>query len=89
MTDATVQTAKLTITYNGQQGDLPDEVDFHLAEAAVKQIATEVVRAGGIAGIDADPNANFTDFVVDSYPSREDLPINRLVLRPKTPFGCN
>jgi hypothetical protein len=80
--------AKLTITYNGQQGDLPDPVSYDSTDEALKQVATESVRDGYIPGIDADANVNFTDFVVDRFPARDDVPFNRLSLRPKTPFGA-
>ena len=81
-----VAQATLNITYNGQQGNLPDLVPYDLTDAEVKRIATEAVGQG-IPGITADPNVNFTDFVVDRFPSRADVPENRLSLRPKTPFG--
>lgn len=80
--------AKLTITYGGQQGDLPDLVMYDSADSDLKQVATESVRAGYVPGIDGDQDADFTDFVVDRFPSRDDVPFNRLALRPKTPFGC-
>lgn len=79
------QTAKLNITYKGQQGDLPDEVPYDLSDAEVFRIATEALTAG-IPGIAADPNADLKDFMVDRFPARDDLG-NRLSLRPKTPFG--
>ncbi len=82
-----VEMAKLTITYNGQQGDLPDLVSYDSTDGDLKQIAAESVRDGYIPGIDADPNVDFTDFVVDRFPARDDVPYNRLSLRPKTPFG--
>jgi len=90
------QMAKLNITYNGQQGDLghlddegkfiPDPVPYDLSDADVRRIATESIQQG-IPGIDADPNVNLQDFVVDRFPAREDVPFCRLSLRPKTPFG--
>lgn len=78
--------AKLTITYNGQQGDLPDPVPYDAADADLKRMATESVRDGYVPGIDAAA-AEFADFVVDRFPARADVPYNRLSLRPKTPFG--
>jgi len=78
--------ALLNITVNGQNGDLRDPVSFDATDADVKAWATETVRTGGIPGIDADPNADFHDFVVDRFAERDGLPA-RLVLRPKTPFG--
>ena len=50
------------------------------------QWVTEAVQAG-IPGIDADEAADFGDFVVDRFPAREDIPFNRISIRPKTPFG--
>jgi len=83
-TDATM--ARLTITFNGQQGDLPDLVAYDSTDGDLKQVASESIRSGYIPGIDAT-EADFTDFVVDRFPAREDVPFNRLSLRPKTPFG--
>jgi len=79
--------AKLNITYDGQQGDLPDAVSFDSTDADLMQGATEAVRAGDVPGIDAHPDADFTDFIVDRYPVCAGVPFNRLSLRPKTPFG--
>jgi hypothetical protein len=81
------QMAKLTITFAGQQGDLPDPVSYDASDADLKQMATESVRQGYVPGIDAAPNADFTDFVVDRFEARPDVPYRRLSLRPKTPFG--
>ena len=78
--------AKLSITFNGQQGDLPDPVPYDASEATIKQMASESVRQGYIPGIDAMA-ADFTDFVVDRFPARADVPINRISLRPKAAFG--
>jgi len=80
--------ARLTITYNGQQGDLPDAVTYDSTDADLKQGATEAVRAGDIPGIDAAPEADFTDFIVDRYSANAGVPYARLSLRPKTPFGA-
>lgn len=79
--------AKLTITYNGEQGDLPDPVPYDATDADLKQMASESVREGYVPGISAAADVNFTDFVVDRFPARHDIPFNRLALRPKTPFG--
>jgi hypothetical protein len=79
--------AKLTITLNGAQGDLPDPVSYDSTDGDIKQMAAESVRQGYVPGIDADPAVDFTDFVVDRFPARNDIPLNRLSLRPKTPFG--
>jgi hypothetical protein len=78
--------ARLNITYAGQQGDLPDPVPYDATDADIKRMATESVHQGYVPGIDA-AQANFDDFVVDRFPARQDVPYNRLSLRPKTPFG--
>ena len=80
--------AKFTITYNGQQGDLPDPVPYDSPDADLKQMAVEALRDGYIPGIDAVPGVDLVDFVVDRFPARDDVPWNRISLRPKTPFGC-
>jgi len=73
--------ARLNVTYNGANGDLPDPVTRDASDADIKRWATEAVRAGSVPGIPADPNADFTDFVVDRFP------VARVMIRPKTPFG--
>jgi hypothetical protein len=80
------QEARLNVTYGGQNGDLVDPINFDANDVDIKRWATEAVRAGNIPGINADPNVNFTDFVVDRFSAKDDLP-NRVALRPKVPFG--
>jgi len=79
--------ARVNVTINGQNGDLPDPVSFDATDADIKAWVTETVRAGGIPGITADARADFTDFVVDRFPPNEARPFNLLQVRPKTPFG--
>lgn len=78
--------ADLNITYSGENGDLPDPVNFDATDGDIKQWATEAVRNGSVPGIAASPNADFTDFVVDRFAATGTLGA-RLSLRPKTPFG--
>jgi len=78
--------ARLNITVNGMNGDLPDPVQFDATDADIKAWATEAVAAGHVPGIDADPNVNFGDFVVDRFTAKDDQG-NRLYLRPKAAFG--
>jgi len=78
--------ARLNVTFNGQNGDYPDPVNFDSADGDLKQIATEAIRTGYIPGIDANPTVNLTDFVVDRFQATAEMP-PRLMLRPKTPFG--
>lgn len=83
-----VTDARVNVTWNGENGDLPDPVHFDSADSDVRMWVTEAVANGGIPGIPADPNADFTDFVVDRFAANEDVPYNRIMLRPKTPFGA-
>jgi hypothetical protein len=82
-----IDMAQLNITYDGQNGDLADLVPFDSGDGDLKQMAEEVVRAGGVPGIDAHGAADFSDFVVDRFAAGDEVPYNRLFLRPKTPFG--
>jgi len=77
--------AVLNITWQGQNGDLPNPILFDSTDVDIRRWATEAVR-GGIPGITADANVNFQDFVVERFSATAGLP-NRVVLRPKTPFG--
>src|SRR6267142_1634385 len=43
--------AVLNITYNGLSADYPLDVDYKLSDADVRRIAIEVVRAGGVRGL--------------------------------------
>ena len=81
-----INVARLNITYNGQQGELPDMLSFDTRDEDIRRIATEALQQG-IPGITADPRADLTDFVIDRFPARDDVPVNRLSVRPKTPFG--
>lgn len=78
--------ARVNVTFGGSNGDLPDPVSFDAPDGDIKGWVTEAVRGGGVPGIDADPDADFRDFVIDRFAAKDDLP-NRLVVRPKTPFG--
>jgi len=79
--------ARLNITWAGSNGDLPDPVPYDSTDVDLKQIASEAV-AQGIPGIPADANVNFGDFKVDRFPAGvAGVDYNRLMIRPKTPFG--
>jgi hypothetical protein len=78
--------ALLNVTWDGKNGEMTDPVPFDAADGDLKQMAAEAVRAGDIDGIGADGGVNFGDFVVDRFAATGDLP-NRLMIRPKTPFG--
>ena len=78
--------ARVNITYEGQTGDLPDTVSYDATDADIRAWVTEAVR-GGVPGIQADSNADFTDFVIDRFVANAVRPFNLLMVRPKTPFG--
>jgi hypothetical protein len=77
--------ATLNITYKGQNGTLPDMIRYDATNNEILGWATEAIR-GGFPGINADPDVDLNDFVVDRFPADGDLP-NRIFCRPKTPFG--
>jgi hypothetical protein len=79
--------ARLNVTWGGQNGDLPDPIDYDAADAQVITWAQEAIRGGGIPGINLDAGANLNDFVVDRFPAGAEIDYNRVMLRPKTPFG--
>jgi hypothetical protein len=79
--------AYANITFGGSNGDLPDEVDFNATDAQILSWVTEALQSGGVPGIAADPNADLSGFVVDRFAATGDKP-ERLMVRPKTPFGC-
>jgi hypothetical protein len=79
--------ARLNITWQGNNGDLPDPVANDAADGDLFQWASEAVRGGGVPGIPADPNVRFEDFVVRRFGSTPDVPFNRIMIHPKTPFG--
>lgn len=79
--------ARVNVTYNGANGDLPDPVNFEATNGDILQMVTEALHTGSIPGIPADENANLTDFVVDRFAASDVRPWNMLQIRPKTPFG--
>jgi hypothetical protein len=79
--------ARLNVTWRGQNGDLVDSVAYDATDAEVKAWAVEALRHGDVPGIAADRRASLDDFVVDRFRATDDVPYNRLFVRPKTPFG--
>lgn len=76
----------LNITYNGLSADYPLDVDARLTDADVRRIAVEVVRAGGVRGLQIAnlPEDAFDLYVVDRFHGADE----RIYLRPKVPFGA-
>lgn len=85
--------AILNVTYKGQNGNLADPVNYQAGNGDVLAWAAEAIRTGGITSIKTDPNAVLEDYVVDRYDGDPTLPEadqghwNRLMARPKAPFG--
>jgi hypothetical protein len=79
--------AIVNVTYGGNNGDLNDPVSFDATDEEIRGWVTEAVRTGGVTNIATDPNANFADFVIERFASTEETPYNRIMVRPKTPFG--
>jgi hypothetical protein len=79
--------AMLNVTYDGRNGDLPDPVSRDAGDGDVRAWATEALRTGAIPGIPANPRADVRDFVVERFDPTQQHPYNRIMLRPKTPFG--
>lgn len=78
--------AKLNLTWYGQNGDLPDFVDYDGHDDVLKAIAKEAVETGGVPGVTVNGMVDLDNFVVDRFPATEDLPA-RVFIRPKVPFG--
>lgn len=89
MNDIKDNEARVNVTYNAQNGDLPDPVMFQATDGDIKAWVTEAVRNGGIPGIAAAPNADFSDFVIDRFAATDVRPYSLLSVRPKTPFGID
>ncbi len=79
--------AVLNITYGGLSADYPLDVDVNLTDGDVRRIAVEVVRSGGVRGLQVAnlPDRAFDDYVVDRFQTPQGG--SRIYLRPKVPFG--
>lgn len=80
--------ALVNITWQGQNGDLPDPVSYDAPSARVLAWVAEAIRSGNVPGIARDGRVDLRDFVVERYGATRDRPYNRIVVRPKTPFGA-
>lgn len=84
--------ARVNVTYNGQNFELPDPVHFAAGDGDIKGWVAEAIRTGSIAGVQADPNVNLQNYMVDRFdapaqpvPGQRDY--NLIQLRPKTAYG--
>lgn len=81
--------ARVNVTYDGANGDLPDPVMFDSTDGDVRAWIAEALSNGDIPGISvqAQGTVDLSDFVVDRFTATEARPYNLIQLRPKTPFG--
>lgn len=79
--------ARVNITFGGQNGDLPDPVNYNASDTDIRRWAAEAVRGGSVPGLRRNVGADFSDYVVDRFAANEQRPFNLIQLRPKTPFG--
>jgi len=79
--------ALLNITYQGLSVDYPLDVDSQLSDRDIRRIAVELVRSGGLRGLQIAnlPDDAFDYFVVDRFSAPGST--QRVYLRPKVPFG--
>lgn len=78
--------ARLGITWKGEYGELPDPISYGASDDTIRQWATEAISTGGVPGISADRDVDFSLFVVDRYPAKADRHAT-IQLRAKVPFG--
>jgi hypothetical protein len=79
--------ALVNVTWAGQNGDMPQPVEFDASNQDILSWVTEAVQSGSIPGITPDPDADFSDFVVEKMAATEVRPTNQVIIRPKTAFG--
>jgi hypothetical protein len=77
--------ARLNITFDGKNGDLAQAVPFGASDAQLKAWAREAIL-GGVLG-DVTGPVSLADHVVDRFEATDRAPVNRIFLRPATPFG--
>ena len=79
--------ALLNITYQGLSVDYPLDVDSHLSDRDIRRIAVELVRSGGLRGLQIAnlPEDAFDYYIVDRFNAPGAA--HRIYLRPKVPFG--
>ena len=79
--------ATVNITWGGKNTELRDPVSFLASDAQILRWVNEALRTGSVAGIGANEGASVSDHVVDRFAATAAKPINRIFIRPKTPFG--
>lgn len=85
--DVTTTHAVVELTaYRQQHGTLPTPMPTDMSDQEILQGVAEMLRAGDIVGIDADPAADLTGFQVTRFNAKDEQP-NRVLIRPEAKFG--
>lgn len=79
--------ARVNVTWSGNNGDMPEPVEFDASEANVRRWVTEAIQNGTIPGIPADPEVDLSNFVIERLAATEVRPFNQVLVRPKVSFG--
>ena len=87
MTDVQDNEAMVVVTYDGMSGDLRDPVPYDATDTQILGWVRESLQGGSVEGIPAQNEPNLQDYVVQRVASSETVQFNRLMVRPKTPFG--
>jgi len=72
--------------YRQQHGTCPTPMPLTMTDAEILTALTEMVQAGDLAGIAADPTADLEGYNVDRFPASGEQP-NRILVRPEAKFG--
>lgn len=81
--------AKVNVTYAGQNGDMPSEVDPLASKEQILVWVAESLRAGDISGIPAQTHVDLSNYVVDTpCPPTPERNYPLITVRPKTPYGA-
>lgn len=84
--------ARVNVTYNGQNFELPDPVHYQAGDGDIKNWVAEAIRTGSVRGVAADPNVNLQNYMVDRFdapavPAEGQRDHNLIQVRPKTAYG--
>ncbi len=80
--------ALVNITHKRKNGEMQDPVSYDATDGDIRGWVAESIRHGSIRGIDADPNVDLRDYVIERYPIEAGVREHNLIMvRPKTEFG--
>ena len=79
--------ARVNIPLNGQNGDMSDPVPFDATDQQIKHWSLEAIRSGTVSGISPRVAGSLEGCVIDRFPATATVPVNRIFVRPRTPFG--